>query len=333
MGIQENYRNYRYHYALLSYRQAERNERLAVFRSSVQQISPTICGYAEILQVKETESIQSVENVEVAARLQRICRLMQKLSDDLISAISSNDVVVWESLTNSAKQHYLVDDLRSVSQYLQGMTTNLSLNIDTGHLSTTLQDKAMALQANWDVLVNAEEPDIPVDIVSAHQFHKRMQEEPVGDPQGLPVLLEAAAYSLAVIRHDAAVLLRHYHDERAVTALINLLADEVEEIVAWSANSLGYLQSRDAVPALIASLNREFDNQAYVGWIAEAISAIPDEAALDPLIALLDRYMNDTIRIWQIDLLPIAGLCKAIAAIGGDKAHAVLTKYFNDSEL
>ncbi len=320
----DNYEQYKHHFALLEYREAEPIQRIAIFYSNIQQFFSTVCGFAKIMSIESNNSPQSTEFSELHQISNEICLSLQKLKDELDS-----DSLASERLRKSTDYQYIVDDLHTLSLFLQGMVEDLPFDMDSKFWSERFSNFSLFLQVSWDILVKIDESYIPENIRDAHRFHMSLRQGEVGNPDQLSDILLAATHPLAVIRHQAAVLLRHYSDERGVVALINLLTDEEEDIAAWAANSLGSLRSREAIPALIACLHRAFDNQAYLGWIAEALSKMPDDAALDPIIALLEHIGEHT-EHWQTQMYPISGLRRALEAIGSDKAEAALKKYFVD---
>ncbi|HAS53805.1 MAG TPA: PBS lyase, partial [Nitrospiraceae bacterium] len=83
-------------------------------------------------------------------------------------------------------------------------------------------------------------------------------------------------------------ILGDIRDPRAVLPLIERLNDADENISVATAEALGKIRDRRAVPALTVCLAR-YDQ----GWLdyaaAEALGEIGDESALGPLIAALGR--------------------------------------------
>jgi hypothetical protein len=322
---------YKHHYELLEYRKAKPRERLTIFRSTVLRIVATLYGFVELLRFEGNENKPSDDLTEFCQRLSDICASLQKLSNELNIEDGESETATSEKLIQASDYEYLAGDLRTLSSLIYRQV--LPKTIDPKFVSEQLLKYADVLEANWEVLINSDDPNIPNEVREAHEFHMKLRHSAIGNADHRSIVLSAATHPFYEIRKDAAILLRHYDDRSSLAILISLLADEKEEIVGWAADSLGHLQKREAVPALIATLNRRFEDQAYLGWIAESLSHMPDEIALDPLIVQLNDLMREPVEGWQTQVYPIAGFRKAIASIGSEKAKKALKKYFDDPKI
>jgi hypothetical protein len=322
---------YKHHYALLEFRKAELRERFTIFRSAILPITATLSGFNEILRFELNENITSDDITEFCQKLSDICIWLQHLSERLIIEDSENETMVSEKFVQVSDYRHVAEDMRTLSSFISRHV--LPQSVDPKYLSEVLLNYADLLEANWEVLISADTLNIPSEVHEAHAFHMEMRHGDIGSPDHRSIVLSAATHPFHEIRKDSAILLRHYDDQSSLAVLISLLVDEKEEIVGLAADSLRHLRKREVVPILISVLNRKFENQAYLGWIAEALASMPDETALDSLIAQLDYLLQGSVASWQTQVYPIAGFRKAIASIGGEKAQEALERYFDNPEI
>jgi HEAT repeat protein len=109
----------------------------------------------------------------------------------------------------------------------------------------------------------------------------------VQDTRALPALLEALHDPNLDVQFAAAWALGRIPDPRAVEPLIEVLTTNVDRGVGErSAEALGYIADRRAVPSLIAALGDE--NLRVRDRAAFALGLIGDRAAVEPLLAMLN---------------------------------------------
>jgi hypothetical protein len=79
------------------------------------------------------------------------------------------------------------------------------------------------------------------------------------------------------------------HEQATVEQLTKTLAEGVAEDRMHVARGLGRMKSKEAVPALILALDDR--NDVVRAWSAWALGEIGDEAAIDPLINGMEKWL------------------------------------------
>jgi HEAT repeat protein len=121
------------------------------------------------------------------------------------------------------------------------------------------------------------------------------------------------------IRENAAYALGVLHDERALQPLLAALNDEDEDVRYWTANALGHLGNKLAVPDLIETLRHD-NSDSVRRAAAYSLGELRDNRAVEPLIEALKN------KSWEVRWWVIA----ALEDIGDVQAIPALTKTLND---
>ena len=211
----------------------------------------------------------------------------------------------------------------------------------------------------WALGEMGEERVLPVLMFALNDESSRVQElaikalgEP-GRPEVVPFLLEKLYSPDPTIRMSAAAALGWIGDERAVSGLIDMMAEtEDPQLLSHIAEALGKLRNLEAVPVLIYSLRHPND------WVrmraARSLGRLADARAVDGLIHKLGdrnewvRYnaalalgeighpdaLFDLVNALRYDPMPQVRRAAAIALgrIGDTRVIDVLREAMNDPE-
>jgi len=152
-----------------------------------------------------------------------------------------------------------------------------------------------------------------------------------GNREAIPALLEALENPVPEIRSTAVILLKFVKDDLALIRLVQALDDPDKDVRSRVTHVLGDIGDHRAVEPLIKRLTNSNDERRDAIF---ALSRIPDERALQPLLDVLkEETEGETLPI------PISRrngictvLCRALRAIGGDIADAAIKHYFGNDE-
>jgi hypothetical protein len=327
-----NPEKYLYHMSLLPYREEGMKTRLAALRADMHQPKNTLCGFAELLQIHMNKA-QSVPNslFDFQATVKSICVTLTELREktdydrEILTEETAKEALLlfWQkyevvqiALSLPTKMQALEADFRNVMPRFEFWLENIT-------------DKTLLLWAEFDVLANPNTMDLPDEYVQFYELlEESLEEIRVGNFIGLEQVIAASRHELSYFRNIATTVLGHFKDERATDALILLLFDEVEEIRGWAASSLKNTNNEKVISALVQALQQNFNDEAYIGWIGDALAEMPNELAVDALVVTLDSIMTDPTRSHGFFTYPVAGLYKALKAIGGEKAEAAIKRHF-----
>ena len=328
-----NEEQYKFHFALASYHdhKAPRRERLSTLYFDLHQPMTSICSIStllrmsiELVRIEQTipEALQ-----ELCDELKALCDTLNRLHQDVRDREDSEEAV-QNALDNYWNHRYLADQVSELAQRLKGFRPSL-VGIVQGFdfWITSLSNAATHLWADLDIFANPGELQIPDEVREALALYLQMHHAEIGSNEMLRLLLEGATSLFYEVRAWAGVLCRHYPEDKVVETMLRLLNDPSDKVVRETADSVSYVRSRRLIPALIQNLHREFIDPTDVGWIGEALSHIPDERALAPLIQVLEQLIGNPSA--DRSIYPIAGIRKAIQAIGGPKATETLKHYFD----
>lgn len=321
---------YDYHARLISYREGDAIQRLSALRSELQTTTGVFCGYSEIMRLNlDKIPIAAPRLSELQNQLSMLCTTLRELLSTTKPKAEFYTVeeaeqalkVYWEKFGVAKSALSIPDNIRLFAHEARRVLPNYDFSLDH------IEDQLLLTWAVFDMLANPGESSLPRDIYDLAVALRSMQDKITsGDNRVFPLLVEASQHEMSYFRKDAALLLRHYKTDEAADILIHLLGDPTEEVVAEASNSLKHLKNRKAIPTLIECLERKFEAMAYIGWIASALAAMPDERALEPLIRKTEEVLQNLEQNRDF-FYPAGGLFEALQAIGGARAEEILRRY------
>jgi hypothetical protein len=323
---------YRHHLPLLAMREESAKARFHLLLHDLKPVSSSLRGYGDMLrQTMQQAQFVTPELVDFHANMQSLSTTLQEVDQQTRSD--------WQSLSEEEAQANLalywdrrdaIDAmfaLEKQSSVVEGEIDRL-LNQKIS-LTQMLERNANLLWALYDVLINPSKMDIPETIVQREWLIRDAQTKAKeGNLEGLETLIDASVSPSEYFRQIAAETLQYFKDTRAVAMLMNLLFDEQEYIRGVAAHSLKQLKDTQAVPLLISALDQKFKDGHELGMIAEALGAMRDERAVDPLIDVLEKLMRRSRGLGDRQAQPLAGIYNALKAIGGDRANAAIERHF-----
>ena len=324
---------YRFHFALASDQvyKASARERLSTLYFDIQQPMSSIRGVSSFIwySVERARKDQGIlEEVQVFCDdLKGLSDTLQHLHEDTRNRENSEEAAqnalstYWSHRHLADQAFELAGQLTILRASLEGIVSGLDF------LIVSLSNAANHLWADLDIFANPGELQIPQEVQDAVKLYVDMGEAESRSAEKLRLLLKGAVSPFSEVRALAGILCRHYPEDKVVETMCMLLNDPSDKVVRETADSVSYVRSPRLIPALIQNLQREFIDPTDVGWIGEALSHIPDERALAPLIQVLEQLTVNPSA--DRSIYPIAGIRRAIQAIGGSKATETLKHYFD----
>jgi HEAT repeat protein len=165
-----------------------------------------------------------------------------------------------------------------------------------------------AIQAAWDTIDALTNPTemLPDDVLNWLSIRDTVRKQAfTGDSAALPPLLNGLRSPVPEIRAEAATLLRHLHDPRAVGPLVRVLDDTNQRVRLAAVDTLGVLGQPEAADP-IASLLHDLGAPA-----AKALHRLGDPRGVEFFIARLSAA-DPQLRQWSAIALGNLGDRRAI---------------------
>jgi hypothetical protein len=325
-----NEERYPFYFALASYREAPPTERLRLLCHDLHQPITTFCGISDFFRFSvdqvEPERVVPESVQDLCEELRHLCETLHRLHDEIRDQEAS-DATIQAALNTAWNHRSLVDQVLKLAERMQGLRDPLEGIVES--LDVWIRSLSRAAHYLWvdlDVFANTGQLHIPEEVHAALRLYREIDHAELGSSELLRLMLKAATSPFPALRLKVGVLCRHYPEDKVVETMSVLLHDPSEQVVAWTVDSVRYVKSRKLLPALVENLDRVFDERAYLGWIGEALSHVPDERALEKLIKILDRLMENP--AIDTSIYSVAGIRKAIQAIGGTQAEEALKRHF-----
>jgi HEAT repeat protein len=287
-------------------------ERLRTIRAEIMTPLGSLRGWASVIEA----ALQRTADPDPAIlELQRnLAEASNGLSTTLLELTQPDALLLdqADAILTTFRDYASVQTERLQATVAQLAERLPAMEVLLPNFSPSLTYLTAAIQAVWDAIDALTNPAemLPDDVLNWLSIRDTVRKQAfTGDPAAVSPLLNGLRSLVPEIRAEAATLLRHLHDLRAVAPLVHILDDTNQRVRLAAVGTLGVLGQPEAAEP-IASLLHDLGAPA-----AHALHQLGDPRGVEFFITRLSAA-DPQLRQWSAVALGNLGDRRALEPLG-----------------